>query len=269
MEKVIFIGAGSMAEAMLNGWLTTRRFAPEQLYVSNRSNTARLTALQQTYGVNVLTSYEELRDATYIVLAMKPKDARAALAAIAPYLAATTQVLSVLAGISIETIASFVGERPIARAMPNTSAKVGMSATGIAFNTQTTPAQRAQFIALMEAVGIVQEVAEDKLHAITALAGSGPAYLYYLLEAFEAVAVEYGLAGEDVRQLMVQTMAGSARMMQQLKEEPATLRQQVTSPGGTTEAGIAALQANQFSETIAEAIRRAEQRSRQLANEKE
>ena len=267
MQKIIFIGAGSMAEALIHGWVEKKIVNPQTVFVSNRSNGERLTILQQQYGVQALQSFEELHDADLVILAVKPKDAFEAMQKIAPFLSNNSAILSILAGIGIETIEDYLGKRAIARVMPNTSATIGMSASGITFNTLVSDAQRASYIQMLEAVGIVIEVEEDKLHAITALSGSGPAYLYYLLEAFERVGTEFGLSKEIVRELMVQTIAGSAEMLKSVKEEPEILRKKVTSPGGTTEAGIRALELMSFNDAIANCIRSAENRSRELARE--
>ena len=265
MNKIAFIGAGSMAEALINGWVSKDVVKPESIIVANRSNKKRLELLQKKYGVLPLESYEQLNDANIIILAMKPKDVHEAMKTIKSSIHPNTIILSILAGISMSTIEEGLGKRPIARAMPNTSATIGLSATGIAFNQLVTEEIRAYLFKLLEAIGIVAEVAEDQLHAITALSGSGPAYIYYLLEAFEKVGLEYGLPGNLVRSLMVQTLAGSAEMINQVKEEPTVLRKKVTSPGGTTEAGIATLDRHEFFDCIASCIRSAEQRSRELA----
>ncbi|MER2106790.1 MAG: pyrroline-5-carboxylate reductase [Solibacillus sp.] len=265
MQNIIFIGAGSMAEALIQGWVKRAVFTPQQIFVSNRSNDARLAELQQRYGVQKLASLEDLQQADLIILAMKPKDAVTAMAQISPYIGEKTAVLSVLAGISIDTITEQLGKRSIARVMPNTSATIGMSASGIAFNAHVLADTKQQFMHMLEAVGTVIEVEEDKLHAVTALSGSGPAYLYYLIEAFEKVGAEFDLPKEVVRELMVQTIAGSAEMLKTVNEEPAELRRKVTSPGGTTEAGIRALEDMHFNDAIASCIRCAETRSRELA----
>lgn len=254
-----------MAEALIQGWVKEGVVTPQQISVSNRSNDARLEELQQSYGVQKLASLDDLQAADLVILAMKPKDAIAAMTQIAPFIGEQTAVLSVLAGIAIDTVAQRLGKRPIARVMPNTSATIGMSASGIAFNEHVTVAHKEVFMHMLEAVGIVIEVEEDKLHAVTALSGSGPAYLYYLLEAFEKVGAEFDLPKEVVRELMVQTIAGSAEMLKTVKEEPAELRRKVTSPGGTTEAGIRALEKMHFNDAIACCIRSAETRSRELA----
>ncbi len=265
MQKIIFIGAGSMAEALIHGWVENKVVNPKSVFVSNRSNKERLIQLTNDYGIQSLQNHEQLNDAELIILAMKPKDALEAMQVISPYLGVDTAALSIVAGVSIETIEKTLGKRAVARVMPNTSATIGMAASGITFNERVTEVQRTLYIQMLEAVGIVIEVEEDKLHAITALSGSGPAYLYYLMEAFEQVGIEFGLPKEIVRQLMVQTIAGSAQMLKTGKEEPKVLRQKVTSPGGTTEAGIKELEAMLFNDAIAKCIRSAENRSRELA----
>ncbi len=265
MKKIVFIGAGSMAEAIIKGWIDKNCVAKEHLFITNKSDQERLEILQQAYGVQILPNREMLSEMDCIVLAMKPKDAKEAMLAIAPFLNKQTAVISVLAGIAIETIRNFLGDRPIARTMPNTSATIGMSASGIAFNELVDEQLRTTCLTMLQAIGTVVEVEEDQLHAVTAFSGSGPAYIYYLLEAFEKVAAEVGLQQDVVRSLMVQTLAGSAAMLQTGNEEPAVLRHKVTSPGGTTEAGLRALEQHEVTAAIAACVKSAEARSRELA----
>jgi len=265
LQKVIFVGAGAIAEALIQGWIEQEVVDATNIYVSNRSNYERLDFLSMKYSVNILQKPEQLFDADLIVLAVKPKDGKIAMESIKPYMDENTPILTVMAGIAMETVSELLGKRPIARVMPNTSATIGMSASGIAFNDIVTDEQKKLFIQMLDAIGIVIEVEEDKLHAVTALSGSGPAYLYYLLEAFEKVGTEFGLTKEIVRKLMVQTIAGSAAMLERVKEEPDVLRRKVTSPGGTTEAGIRALEDHHFNEAIFKCIKSAEARSRELA----
>lgn len=267
MQKIVFIGAGSMAEALIQGWINKEVVNANNIYIKNRSNIERLKELKETYGVHILEKIEQLNDADLIILAMKPKDAKDACETIAPYLSDKTAILSVLAGISIQTIEKALGARPIARVMPNTSATIGMAASGIAFNKFVNEQQKAMYLHMLEAIGIVIEVEEDKLHAVTALSGSGPAYIYYLLEAWENIGTEFGLSKETVRKLMVQTLAGAASMIQTVQEEPCVLRKKVTSPGGTTEAGIKALEHYRFNDAVYACIKSAEARSRELAKD--
>lgn len=265
MKKIAFIGAGAMAEAIIRGWIDQDCVAKEQIYITNKCEQERLEELQEKYGVQILPNKEMLREVDCIVLATKPKDAKEAMLAIAPFLSSQTAVFSVLAGIPIAAINDILGDRPIARTMPNTSATIGMSASGVTFNALVDEALRAHFLTMLKAIGTVVEVEEEQLHAVTAFSGSGPAYIYYLLEAFEQVAEEVGLAQDVVRSLMVQTLAGAAAMVQTGNEEPAELRRKVTSPGGTTEAGLRALQQHKLSETIAACVKSAAARSRELA----
>lgn len=268
MKNLLFIGAGSMAEALLRGWVAQRVVEPAHVFVTNRSNEARLTYIEETYNVQRFSGLETLRTIDVIVLAMKPKDAHACFSTIKPYLSEHTAVLSVLAGIGIDTIEQHLGTRPIARVMPNTSATLGMSASGIAFNDAVTAKQQHYFLTLLQAVGKVVEVAEDQLHAVTALSGSGPAYIYYMMEAFLNAGEQLGVEKDTVRALMVQTLAGSAAMLDAFDEEPATLRKQVTSPGGTTEAGIGVLDTHHVKEALEACVIRAAERSRELAGGK-
>lgn len=265
MQKIVFIGAGSMAEALMHGWIKNEIIPADHIYVKNRSNIERLQELKNQYGIRIVEELENIKDADLLILAMKPKDAKTACETIAAYLSENTAILSVLAGISIETIERALGSRPIARVMPNTSAAIGMSATGITFNQNVTESQKSTYLKLLQAIGMVIEVDEDKLHAVTALSGSGPAYFYYFIEACEEIGTAFGLTKETVRKLMVQTMAGSAAMLQTVNEEPCELRRKVTSPGGTTEAGINALDEYRFKEAIHACIKNAEVKSRELA----
>ncbi|GEK34625.1 pyrroline-5-carboxylate reductase [Kurthia sibirica] len=268
MQTIVFAGAGSMAEAMIQGWVKEGIVAPQSIYVMNKTNKKKLDELAQQFGVQVVVNSRDiLTRADCVILAMKPKDIAKAMVDIAPLLGQQTIVLSVVAGVSIDSIQSVLGKRPVARVMPNTSATIGMSASGIAFSDEMTNDMKVTFKTLLEAIGIVFEVKEEELHAITALSGSGPAYLYYLVEAFEAAAVKHGLEQSTVRALAIQTIAGAAEMLKQSDAEPQELRRRVTSPGGTTAAGINALENHHFKETIAACIDEATKRSRELAND--
>ena len=142
MEKILFIGAGSIAEALIHGWLKKEVVTNENLYVTNRSNKERLIEIQEAYGINILENSEWILQMDLIILAMKPKDAKVALEQLRPYIRQDTAILSVLAGISISTIEMALGARPIARAMPNTSATIGLSASGISFNDHVSAEQK-------------------------------------------------------------------------------------------------------------------------------
>lgn len=265
MKTIVFIGAGSMAEAVIAGIVKQGAVEPQHVFVMNRSDDERLISLQNKYGVSIVCKKKEaLKNADLIVLATKPKDIHQAMTDTLPYLAGRTAVLSVIAGVSIQTIENGLGARPIARSMPNTSATIGKSASGIAWNQAITEEMKKHILGLLESVGMVKEVEEDDLHAVTALSGSGPAYVYYLAEALEEAAIGKGLSKEVARALIIQTLEGAAAMLKQTGKEPTELRENVTSPGGTTAAGLNALKDGLFKETIANCIGKAEARSREL-----
>lgn len=266
MEKIVFVGAGSMAEAIISGLVKKAVVPSESIYVMNKADDQRLVELQQKYGISIVSqNKKELNEANLIVLATKPQDIHQAMLDIQALLNNHAAILSVIAGVTIETIEQTLGNRPIARSMPNTSATIGKSATGISFNKQVEPNLKEQISTLLEAIGLVQEVEEDSLHTVTALSGSGPAYIYYLVEAFEEVAIEQGLSQDVARALIIQTLEGATSMLKETKTEPHVLRENVTSPNGTTFAGLEALRTGKFKDIIGNCIKDASKRSVELA----
>lgn len=255
-----------MAESMIHGWINKRIMKPDEISVMNRSDQERLEFLNGEYGVNIVDEDKtELKDANFILLAMKPKDVAAALAGIKKKLTGNTVIISVAAGVSIETIQRHVGNYPVARVMPNTSAQVGKSATGVAWSKYVTVGQQHELRKLLSSIGSVTVVEEDQLHAVTGVAGSGPAYLYYLAEAMHEAGIDNGLSAADAKKLVRQTFLGAAEMMQQ--EDFAELRQKVTSPNGTTAAGLQSLADNHFKDIVGKCVSAATARSRELGKE--
>lgn len=268
MNKVVFVGAGSMAEAVIAGIIERGAIAPHNVYVMNKSDDERLISLQNKYGISIACKEKEiLKEADLVVLATKPKDIHQVMADIRPLLQNEAAILSVIAGISIDTMESGLGKRAIARSMPNTSATIGKSATGVVMNAAVNEMMRGHIFGLLAAIGLVKEVEEDDLHTVTALSGSGPAYVYYLAEALEEAAADQGLTKEIARALIIQTLEGAASMLKETGTEPAELRENVTSPNGTTAAGLQALEEGNFKETIAHCIKKATARSRELGAE--
>lgn len=268
MQKLVFIGAGSMAEAMISGILENKLMASTHIWVTNKKNKERLSHLNHQYGVQASYDLNVLFDgADVVVLAMKPKNAAEAIKEIRPFLSDESLLISVLAGISIPTIEALSGKRlAIARAMPNTSAAIGKSATAIAVNHAVTDPQMATIKQLFETVGFVVNVAEEQLDAVTGLSGSGPAYIYYLVEAMEKGAVEIGLDPEVARKLIVQTFIGAAEMVSVSQKSSKQLRKDVTSPGGTTEVGIQILEENRVQQVFVECIKAATAQSKKMGH---
>lgn len=266
MEKLAVIGAGSMAEALISGIVEKKLMNQEKIWVTNRSNREKLHALQEKYGVQ--TTYDMtqmLMDVNVVILAMKPKDVVTAVTQIKPYLKENVLLISLLAGISTKSIET-ISEKsiPIVRAMPNTSAAIGQSATALAVNSIVSEQQKSMVKKMFDTVGLTVFVEEAQLNAVTGLSGSGPAYIYYLIEAMEKSAVEIGLESDLAKQLIVQTLIGAAGMVAHSSKPPMQLRQEVTSPGGTTEAGLKILREHQVQEAFIHCIKEATAQSERL-----
>lgn len=266
MKKLVFIGAGSMAEAFMSGILENGLIDRQNVWVTNNSNADRLKKLRDTYGVRTTYDLNELfTGADMVVLSMKPKDAATAIQSIREYLNEQMLIVSVLAGVSINTIET-LARLPIAivRAMPNTSAAVGKSATAVAVNERVTANQIELMKDLFGTVGLTTFVNEEQLDAVTGLSGSGPAYIYYLIEAMEKSAVEVGLDKEMASDLIVQTLIGAAEMVKNSTKSSEQLRRDVTSPGGTTEAGVKVLEEHQVQQAFISCIKAATAQSKKL-----
>lgn len=264
--KIAFLGAGSIAEAVIGGLLEARLVEGKNITVSNRANTDRLMYLQNKYDVNGTHNKEELlRSADIIFLAMKPKDVVEALTEVREYVTEQHLLISMLAGVSTSAMTHLLGKNtPIVRSMPNTSAAILKSATAICPSAHATTEQLNLARQLFEAIGTVSIVEEEQMHAVTALAGSGPAYIYYMVEAMEQAAREVGLEDEVAKSLILQTLSGAADMLLTTEKHPSVLRTEITSPGGTTQAGIETLQSHDFKDAVVQCITRATARSREL-----
>lgn len=264
--QIGFLGAGSIVEAMLAGIIKKGLVSPKHILVSNRNNQERLDQLAHAFSVQVTQDKHALvQSCDILILAMKPKDAAEALMELRGAVRPGQLVISVIAGVATSLIEEWLGvECSIIRTMPNTSSAIGLSATGLACNRFVTDAQLQLATHLFESIGTVFTVAEEELDIVTGLSGSGPAYIYYLVEAMVGAGTKAGLSRETARQLTLQTLLGAAHMLLDTSEEPALLRQKVTSPGGTTQAGLEVLKSYQFQEAVSSAILRATERSREL-----
>lgn len=266
MKKLAFIGAGSMAEAMISGITESGLLTGSQIWVTNRGNQEKLDRLNQQYGVNGTYDLSRLmEDCDAVILAMKPKEAAAGISQIRPYLTENIMLISVLAGVSIANIALLAEKKiPIVRAMPNTSAAIRKSATGLAINSEVSETQKQMVQTIFETIGLTTFVEEDKLDAITGLSGSGPAYIYYMIEAMEQGAFEIGLDKEAATALIVQTLLGAAEMAAKSSKPSCQLRAEVTSPGGTTEAGIRVLESFEVQKAFIQCIKEASEQSKRM-----
>lgn len=264
--RLFFLGAGSMSEAMLKGLSATATPPGGRITVCNRRNVARLEELRATYGV--VASRDKITDiatADIIVLAVKPFDVAQALDEVYAALSPGQVLISVAAGVATATIEARVPEgMPVVRTMPNTSSFVQESATAVCRGRWATPQHLDLARQLFAAIGTVAVVDEAAMDAVTGLSGSGPAYIYYVAEALLAGGAAVGLSEETSRELLLQTLYGAARMLRETGKDPAELRRQVTSPNGTTMAGIAILDEREVHQAFRRAVERATERAREM-----
>lgn len=266
MQKVTFIGGGNMAAAIAGG-LITSGLLPTDIEVVEINPEAR-TRLAAALGVQVRA---DLNDATLhplIVLAVKPQSLPQVAAALAPRLVQHL-MLSIAAGVRVADLARWLnGHKQIVRAMPNTPALVGAGITGLYADEAVAQEARSAAEGVVRAVGgVVWVPSEALLDVVTAVSGSGPAYVFYFIESLEAAALAQGLTPASARQLALQTFFGAAKLALESGEEPALLRERVTSKGGTTERGIAALESASVKAAIAQAVVAARERCISLGDE--
>ena len=262
------IGGGNMAEALVRAAIAGRVLQPSNVIVSEPSEERR--TIFDTLGIATTTDTPQLiRETQQVLLSVKPQVFPKLADALATMEASKQVVISIMAGVRIERIAAACGAGEgggrVIRVMPNTPAMVGKGMAGVALSPNATEADAGLTLQLLRAAGEAVLVDEAKLDAITAVSGSGPAYLFYLAEAMQQAARELGLS-EHAELLVNQTLAGAAAMLQAPEApSPEELRRRVTSPGGTTQAAIDHLDGNSSKDVIVNAIKAAEARSRELA----
>jgi pyrroline-5-carboxylate reductase len=265
--NITFIGGGNMARAIIGG-LLARGFAPDAIGVVELIPEARLQ-LQREFGVRAFASpgegapYGEL-----VVMAVKPQQMHSAASQLAPHLSGQL-VVSIAAGIRLADLSRWLGgHRLLVRCMPNTPALIGAGITAVYASPGVADAQREAAAKVLEAVGKVLWVEDEALlDPVTAVSGSGPAYVYYFIEAMQQAAADLGLTPEQARALSLETFLGAAKLAAASPEPVSVLRERVTSKGGTTEAALASLAADHVREAIVRAARAASERGRQLGLE--
>ena len=264
-KKIAFLGSGNMAEAIVKGLLAAGTAAAAEI-VCAEPRAERRDELRARHGVTVTTSnLEAVRQAQVIVLSVKPQVMDALLDEIAPEVGPSKLVVSIAAGVPIATIAGRLGAGArIIRTMPNTPALVGEGATALARGSHATEADLSEAVALFEAVGTAVVVDENLLDAVTGVSGSGPAFVFLAVEALADGGVKMGLPRPIALTLAAQTVAGAGRLVLETGEHPGKLKDQVTSPAGTTIAGVHALETAGFRAALIAAVEAAAKRSREL-----
>lgn len=263
---IAFIGGGNMASAIIGGLIRQGLPADRVRVVEPFAETR--ARLQTDHGVQASAhAGPELADAGLVVWAVKPQVFADAAAPVRAHAAGALH-LSVAAGIRSDSIARWLGSERIVRAMPNTPALVGLGMTGLFARHDVSAGDRAQVEQVIATTGAALWVQEEaQLDAVTALSGSGPAYVFYFLEAMVQAGTAMGLPAAQARQLAIGTFAGAAELARRSDEPLATLRERVTSKGGTTYAAITALQQAGVGPAFERAMRAAEQRARELGDE--
>ncbi|MGB0653457.1 MAG: pyrroline-5-carboxylate reductase [Thermoplasmatota archaeon] len=263
-KRVAVIGCGNMGSAIVRGLLESG-WTDASKVVATNPDPAKARRLSEDLGVPAITSNRDAcKDADIIILGVKPQIIKGALTELRDALRDDQIVISIAAGISCRFIEYYTGNVPVVRCMPNLSVTVGMGATVVSSGTHATAEHVALAREIFESVGLVEVVPEYLMDAATGLSGTGPMYVFQLVEAMSDAGVRVGLSRDVARRLAMQTVRGSARLAQVSGEHPAALKDQVTSPGGTAIAALHVLQRNAFHAIVMDAVQAATQRSQEL-----
>jgi pyrroline-5-carboxylate reductase len=264
-QTIGFLGTGNMAEALIKGLLAAGLVEPPQVYGSDPRR-ARCEELTSRFGIHTTThNLDVVRHAEIVVLSVKPQILPQVLDEVAPHLKPDALVISIAAGTPVAAIERRLpqGTR-VVRTMPNTPALVGAGATAIAAGGHATEDDLQIAQRIFDAVGKTVLLDEEQLDAVTGLSGSGPAYVFLIIEALSDAGVKMGLSRYNAQALAAQTVLGSAKLLLETNEHPGRLKDMVTSPGGTAIAGIATLEAGGLRTTLINAVEAATRRSREL-----
>lgn len=266
MSSIAFIGGGNMASCIIGGMIANG-FSAQDIIVSEPGEQSRLR-LEDTYGLTTLTDNQAAaKQADLIVLAVKPQIMQSVAIDLAPALGANSVVVSIAAGIPLRALQTWLGaDTAIVRAMPNTPAMLLEGATGLFANQHVDPAKRDLVTTIFQAIGYACWVeTEAQIDAVIAVSGSGPAYFFRIIEIMQKVGQELGLPEQIARELSLQTALGSARMATESGTGAGQLREQVTSPGGTTQAALNTFEQLGLEATFREAMRSALNRAEEMA----
>jgi pyrroline-5-carboxylate reductase len=267
-RTIAFLGAGNMAEALIKGMLRAQTSTPTSIVATAR-RAERVEQLHKTYGIRTtLDNLAAAQQADVVVLAVKPQAMDKLLVQIASAIDHQKLVISIAAGVPIAALERKLGAGArIVRAMPNTPALVGAGACALAGGEHATPEDLALAASLFDAVGLTTVVEEALLDAVTGLSGSGPAYVFLVIEALSDAGVKVGLPRYTALKLAAQTVLGAAKLLIETGSHPGQLKDQVTSPGGTAIAGLHTLEAGGLRTTLINAVEAASRRARELGTQ--
>lgn len=263
-KKIGFIGAGAMAEALIKGLLATGKLTCTQCTLSDISS-QRLSYMSGHYGVNVNQDNTALaKQSDVLVIAVKPQVINKVVEEISRFISNNTLVISIAAGVKLAQLEEKMPNVPVIRVMPNTPASVGAGMTALSLG-QIAASEHGQIaLSIFEAVGKAVTVSEDLMDAVTGLSGSGPGYTFVLIDALADAGVRVGLNRQTATILAAQSLLGAAKMVLDTGEHPAKLRDMVTSPAGTTIAGIHSLEKSGIRAALIDAVVEATKRSAEM-----
>lgn len=264
--RIAMLGAGKMGGILLSAFVNSGLLARDQI-VATTAHAEHAAALEARLGIRCLTdNLEAVQGADLIVLGVKPTQVIEVVRTVAPALNASKLLISIAASVKTSAIEQVAGDGvAVIRAMPNTPATLGAGMTALAHGRDATPEQMLLAERMFRTVGRVVEVDEKHMDAVTGLSGSGPAFLYIILEALAEAGVNVGLPRDIATQLAAQTAYGAARMVLETGAHPALLKDEVTTPAGCTVDGILELEAGGLRVTLIKAVKRATERARELA----
>lgn len=263
--KIGFLGSGAMATALARGIIAAGKASPEHVFAYDVAEAAARKFSEQTGAAAVKSVQELMQHSDVIFLAVKPVHAVNALLSIQEAMGKPMLLVSIAAGVSLTAIESYLCESVrVVRVMPNTPALVRCGASGYCLGTNATPEDEKIVHSLLSAVGVAYQVTEEQIDAVTGLSGSGPAFVYMMIEAMSDGGVAAGLPRQIATHLAAQTVMGAARMVLETGQHPGVLKDMVTSPAGTTIEGIRHLEESGVRSAFIEAVMASTRRSRQL-----
>ena len=264
MSAIAIVGGGMLGETILAGLIRSGVSADDLVVVERRAE--RVAELRERHGVSAGSSTDAVESADTVFLVVKPQDMDAVLVDLAPHLRPDALVISLAAGITVDFIeARLATGTPVVRVMPNTPAQVGECMAVVSPGNNSDESHMVRAESLMGSVGRVVRQPETLMDAVTAVSGSGPAYVFFVVEAMIDAGVDLGLSPEIAKELVVQTVLGAAAMLRETGESPSVLRQQVTSPGGTTAAALRQFEELDVHGAFVRGMTAARDRSRELA----
>jgi len=265
MEQVGIIGTGNMGESILKALL--KRGIKKDGIIFTEAKKERAAYIEKTYGVKQVKKAADLaKRSGYLILAVKPQDAKKILQGMAPYIDDSRIIVSIMAGVTMSNILSLTGKPvKIVRLMPNIAVKVGKGVIGVAAGRNITQEELKTVTALFSSMGLIIEVGEELMDAITSLGASSPAFFLLFLESMIDAGVKIGIPRDKAKAISIQVIKGTIAMLEEEQIHPTVMREMITSPGGTTITGLAILEDKAFKGSVIEAIEKACKRSRELS----